>query len=464
VSDFSALNTAITGLYAHRQRIDTIGENIANIETPGYHRQRVDLQAIGTRYPGLFSGPGGQHGGVTADVQRVWDQLLDTSSKQNLARSNSLNTQADILTGVESEIGSLATNGLGNRLTALWNSFDDLANDPTEQSIRNVVLGNAEGVTSIMQAQSSALNQMRSNEVQRLELGVARVNELANRVAEMDATIVNGTAAGRPPHGLMDQRSQLLSELSGLTGATINYDGSGSSIVAIGGHVLISQAQVRPIELRSITDPALAPLGFNRIAITGATGREIALTGGSLHGGLSGVNTLVPDQRRALDSLAASIVTTVNNIHQTGAGLDGTSGRSFFDPAGVTAATIALSADVVGQPGNVAASDGSATLDNSVARALASLGTDPSGPSATHATMLADLGAQLSTMQGRADAASISYQQSEGNRQAAEGVNLDEELADLVSAQRAYEASARMVSAIDEMLDTLINRTGLVGR
>ena len=464
MSNFSGLSTSITGLFAHRQRIDTISENVANVDTPGYVRQRADLTSIDSRYPGLFSGAGGNNGGVSADVTRQWDELLDSAAKQALSRSSGLETQAQILDGIESELGSLESGNLAGKLQQLWNSFDDLANDPADLAVRNVVLGNVENVASELRAQAGGLDQLRDREVQRLTTGVDRVNELASTIAELDLGIAAGTASGSPPSGLIDQRDRLVTELTSLVSATVGYDADGQVRLSVDGHLLVGQGQARTIELATVPDPSLTPLGYDRLVVTSGNGRELNLTSGSLSGGLVGVNELVPQYRRALDDLAGSIVTSANTLHQAGTALDGSTGLSLFDPSALTATQIRISADIAGQPAKVAASDGSGTLDNSVARALASLGADPTGPSTEHAKMIADLGSQLATLQSRSEAASLSFDRAEGKRQSASGVNLDEELADLITAQRAYEASARMISAIDEMLDTLINRTGLVGR
>ncbi len=464
MSNFSGLSTSITGLYAHRQRIDTISENIANVDTPGYVRQRADLTSIDSRYPGLFAGAGGQNGGVSADVSRQWDELLDSAAKQALSRSSGLATQAAILDGIESELGSLEPGNLADKLQQLWNSFDDLANDPADLAVRNVVLGNVETVASELRAQAAGLDQLRAQEVQKLATGVERVNGLASTIAELDVGIAAGTASGSAPSGLIDQRDRLVTELASLVSANVGYDANGQVSVSIDGHLLVGQGQARRIELTTAPDPSLASLGYDRFVVTSSNGRELNLASGTLSGELVGVNELVPQYRRSLDDLAGSIVTSANALHQTGTALDGSTGLSLFEPSGLTATGIRISADVAGQPSRIAASNGSGTLDNSIARAMARLGSDPTGPSAEHAQMIADLGSQLATLQSRSEAASLSSERAEGKRQSASGVNLDEELADLITAQRAYEASARMISAIDEMLDTLINRTGLVGR
>ena len=148
MSDFSALNTATTGLHAHQKRINVIGENIANMETPGYHRQTTMLTAIDTQRPGLFSGNERQHGGVTAEVNRRWDELLDTNAKAGARPIGQPRDPGDRARGHRSRDSAHSARVSPPDFQELWNSFDDVANTPDDLAVRNVVLGNAEAVAS----------------------------------------------------------------------------------------------------------------------------------------------------------------------------------------------------------------------------------------------------------------------------------------------------------------------------
>jgi flagellar hook-associated protein 1 FlgK len=464
MSTFSGLPAAVSGLNAHRKRIDIISQNISNVDTPGYHRQITELRSISAGRAGLFSGPPGDHGGVDTSITRRWDQILDTNAKNERSRASSLEQQADSLSGLEERIGSFAAGGLADRLQTMFNGFDDLANDPQDLAVRNVVLGNADAVASAINLEGAAIDSARADAVERASKFVDDLNRLASNIAELDRNIVAGVATGDDPNGLIDQRDRLATELAGLADVQVGYETDGQIRMSLNGHNLVSDGQWRPIQLASTPDPALAPLGYERISVQSDSGRPLELRGGAIHGALVAANELIPDQLVSLDEVAASIVASVNALHTTGTGLDGSTGNNLFDPAGITARTVIVSDDVAGQPRRLGASDGSGPLDNSVARGLAELGTDPAGPAAQHAEVLTSLGNRVRLLNTSADTAALASGRADQALQSEVGVSLDEELADLVSAQRAYEASARMISAIDGMLDTLINRTGLVGR
>lgn len=464
MTDFSGLSAAITGLNAHRKRIDVISENIANVETPGYHRQVTNLDSVGSGRSGLFTGPAGAHGGVDVSVSRRWDQILDTNAKNERSRSSSLEAQADAMSSLEFNVGSFSGGGLSGRLQELFNGFDDLANNPKDLAVRNVVLGNADAVASALNLEAATVDNAHQSAVERATVFVDQVNSLAASIAQLDTDITAGVASGDDPNGLIDSRDRLATELAGLTDIIASYEEDGQIRLSLNGHNLVSDGQFRPVQLASVGDPALAALGYQRYELQSESGRTLELRGGAVHGTLVTANDLIPEQRRALDAVATNIATSVNALHTSGTALDGSTGNNVFDPTSTTAHTFAVSGDIAGDPLKLAASDGSGALDNSIASAIADLGTDQAGPAADHAQFLADLGNTVRLLNNSAETASLASGRADEALQSEVGVSLDEELAELVSAQRAYEASARMISTIDGMLDTLINRTGLVGR
>jgi flagellar hook-associated protein 1 FlgK len=183
------------------------------------------------------------------------------------------------------------------------------------------------------------------------------------------------------------------------------------------------------------------------------------------------ITDVVPRYRALLDDVANTLVTTVNAVHSVGYDQAGTTGRTFFTPAGVTAATISLSTDVVGQPSHVAAGapvlpgpTAPGPLDGEQARLMAALADSATGADSKYHAMITGLAVET---RGATQRAEIQDQVAESAIRDADSVgavSIDEEMAGLVAAQRAFEASARVFTVIDEMLQTLIERTGVVGR
>jgi flagellar hook-associated protein 1 FlgK len=168
---------------------------------------------------------------------------------------------------------------------------------------------------------------------------------------------------------------------------------------------------------------------------------------------------VIPGLSARLDAVAANLASVVNAQHALGYGVDGSTGRPFF--SGTTAATIAVA---ITDPAQVAISSSAGSLDSSNADLLADIGTSADGPDKDYQRMIADLGVASQTAARRADIQGNVTLQVDAARESESGVNLDEEMTNMLTYQRSYEAASRVMTAIDSMLDQLINRTGLVGR
>ena len=184
-------------------------------------------------------------------------------------------------------------------------------------------------------------------------------------------------------------------------------------------------------------------------------------------GHLGAVNSAVPQAVVDLDGVASRLVTGVNALHRTGHGLDAVAdvNLDFFDAAGTRAATIAVSADVAGRPGRIAAAVASGgALDSALAQSIAALATSTTGADAAYQSMIGRLAVSSQAADRRSRTQQDVARQADDARLSVSGVNLDEELTNLVAEQRSYEAAARLLTTIDESLDVLINRMGVVGR
>ena len=191
-------------------------------------------------------------------------------------------------------------------------------------------------------------------------------------------------------------------------------------------------------------------------------GHAALVTGGTAGGLLNTVNAVVPSYQQSLNTVAMQLKSDVNTLHSAGVGLDGSTGLNFFD--GTSAANISLSADVAGQPDKVAAgAAGAGALDGSVALQLSDLGQSTTGADAQYRALIANLGVDSQSVQRNSTMQDQVVTQIDASRTSISGVNTDEEMVAMVQYQNAYNASARFLTTIDQMLDTLVNRTGVVG-
>lgn len=465
MSYFSGLGTAASALHAHQTRIAVIGDNIANIDTPGYAAQRVELGALGSGNWGVFSGRALQHGVDVVGITRRRDELLENAARNSGSDAAMANAQAQSLQSIEAQLGPLREGSFSDQLNQFFNSFDDLGNEPNDPAARQVTLQRAEQVAGSLRSQWDLFTTARTDEIDRITDSVAQVNRLVDSIADLNLQVKAGSLNGQAPNSLIARRADQVAKLAELVDIDVVQDLTNELTINLDGVMLVSGGRPTHLRVDSTVDPALAPLGMERVTVNAPNGRELTIGTGALGGHLVTTNVTVPGLVEDLNAFANQFVADVNAIHSTGFGQDGATGRDLFSLTTGIAGDIEVSADVAGRPDFLGASaTATGTFDGTVAAQMAALGNAASGPTKLYDGFVAKLGAATERATFAADIASQSASHAQAGLDKAIGVSLDEELTELMSAQRAYEASARVITAIDEMLRTLISSTGLVGR
>lgn len=472
MSSFASLNTALSGLLTHRRALDVTGHNIANVDTAGYSRRRADLAATGQSVvPAMWSRTASPAGGVSmTGVTRIRDEFLERQALSAHGSSARLDVESTMLKRIEQTIPEPSDVGLAAQLGDFWAAWDDVANNPGSTAGRIAVLQQASTVASSLNRIAAEQRGLRDAAASELGALVSEVNAIARSIAELNGAVGRATAAGLDPHDLADQRDQLVVQLADRIGVTTRDGENGTIDVLLGGTSLVrgSHAEALQVAEPEPLGPPYAATLMNRVEVQWAIdGYPADVSAGRAAGLVASVNEHVPKAVTELDAVAAAMVASVNALHVGGQGLDPVAdvNLNFWDPAGTTAATIRLSADVAGQPSRVAAATlGAGALDTGVAQQLAALFSSPSGPGAAYESMVGRLAVETQAAARRADIGAQVAGRADDERLSVSGVNLDEELTALITTQRAYEASARLLSAVDQTIDTLVNRTGLVGR
>ncbi len=457
MASLSSLNTSFSGLNSQKRVLDVIAHNIANATTEGYHRQRAELQSLGrSATSGVFSGVSQSYGVDVSGVTRAYDVLLATRAVREDASRSAANMMKTSMATVEGVFPEPTDLGLAHQLDVFWGSWTDLANDPGGLASRTQLLENADGLVTNLRRSSNDLQAISDGATARMNTIAAQVNDLADQIGNLNRTI--GSSFGENLD-LLDQRDVLVGRLANLTGAVARPSDANGIDVYINGRAIVSGTIVQRV------DGTTGPLVWmsDNAAVNPTAGEAQALT--------AVINDVVPRYRARLDDIASTLVTQVNALHTTGYDQSGTTGRNFFDPANLTAATISLSIDVAGQPANIAAGApvlpgpvAPGPLDGEMARRLAALADSATGADTKYQSMITTLAVETRSAQGRA---SIQEQVADNAIRDADSVgsvSLDEEMANLTAAQRAFEANARVITAVDEMLGFLIERTGVVGR
>jgi flagellar hook-associated protein 1 FlgK len=460
-SSFGSINTALTGLYANRRGLDVSGQNIANANTQGYTRQRVNMQSVvGGSSAAMYARSDGLGDGVeVTNVQRLRNEFLEGRGHTEHATGSYLTNQASIYNAIEDSFGEPNDTALQAQFHDMWGGWADVANAPNDSAARSALLQQSATVVDGLHSAYGSLAAQWKDLRGEASAFSAEVNQTATAIAELNKNIVLAKASGATVNELEDQRDLHVMHLAEMVGATASKRPNGAVDVFIGGANLVSEFTPRALEVK----------GAQRLEDQATDGVQLqwkdtgapATAGGRMGAMVDALTGVIPGMVGKLDGVAKNLADTVNAAHTAAYGLDGVTGRPFF--SGTTASTIAV-AIPMDKPEQVGAAPTAGTFDGSVADLLSRSGEQPNGPDKAYQNMIADLGVASQTSGRRADIQGNITLQIDSAREAEAGVNLDEEMTNLLTFQRGYEASSRVLTTIDSMLDQLINRTGLVGR
>ena len=466
MSTFSGLSTALSALYAQRQGMDVTGQNIANANTTGYSRQRTDLQSVGgSPVPAMYATSNGVGSGVTvAGVDRVQDAFLETRGRVEHARNSYLSDQNQVYTEVQQAFNEPSDTGVQAQLTSLWSAWHDLTNSPGDQAVRAQVVARATTLADTLHSTHDALGSLFTTTRQQLDTYVADVNTTASQIATLNQTIVQATNAGLPSNDLADRRDSLVMHLSEIAGATAVAQSNGSMSVYIGGSSVVSGFTTRQIAAAGAQ--RLEDVGVSPVSLTWTdNGTPLSSQNGQLSSMMQTLGSVLPGYAAQLDGVAANLTSAVNTQHAAGYDLSGNPGGAFFvssdgTPINASNITVGITDPKLVAAAATTASGGGGTLDGSNADAIAGIGASVTGPDSAYRQLIANLGVAGQTADQQAGIQSSLTNAVDSARQAQSGVNLDEEMTNLISYQRAYEAASRVITTIDSALDTLINHTG----
>jgi flagellar hook-associated protein 1 FlgK len=426
---FTGLQTALSGLQAAQAAIDTTSENIANANTAGYTRQRVNLVENGSlTIPALTQQGGGTQLGTgvsLTDISRIRDQFLDVQYRaQNTATSNA-NTNASQLAQVQTAIDEPSSDGLQNVMSKFWSAWSSLGAAPTNPAAQQAVVDAGQTLASTFNAVSAQMQTVQTQAGQQyatLTGTNGQVQQDAQQIATLNAQITQATQAGQSPNALLDQRDNLVDDLSSLAQVSVSTGSNGAVTINFGdaSSPLVSGTTVTwPQTLTSAAGGQLGAL-LNLSSSTGPIGSMLS----------------------SLDNVAGTVISTVNALQPSSPFFSGTSAGTIAVSANASSIQASSSstsgADLAQAIGNLSGG----TADQSYAAFVAQVGDSVQAANSTQATQQAVLTA-------------VSNQ-----RQSVSGVSLDEEMTNLIQFQQAYQASARVMNAINSTLDTLINSVG----
>jgi flagellar hook-associated protein 1 FlgK len=460
----ATLSIAAQSLKNQQMGIQSTGHNLANVSTPGFSRQRVELV---TEHPsfegGLFLGQGAN----VAGIQRVVDHFVEAELLTLNRDIGTAEAEQQALAAVQEIFPT--TGGIDTALSAFFGALSDLANNPGGLTERVSVVGKANAVGASLRQARELLTSAQRNLDDELVSITNRVNLLTEQIAELNGQIVFSEVGGAQANDFRDQRQTRIQELVRLTGATVREEADGQATVTSNGLLLVSGQRAATLD-----SSAINAAGFRQLMFQGPDGLAFDATALLQTGKIAALLDMRDNRIQGiidrLDQIALMLVNSVNTQHAIGFNHNGAAGGDFFTPIPAVsgaAGVVQVDAAVASDPRLIAAASAANAVpgDNRNALALVNL------RSVTHAALgnltipdsflalVGDIGAQVESAQVGLDFRQSLLTQTEARRESASGVNMDEEMTKLILFQRAFEASSLLVRTADEMYGALIEMT-----
>jgi len=450
------LDIARRALSAQQLGMNVTGHNIANVNTAGYSRQRLVLEPNRPLKASFgYIGTGVNVQGIEASRNGFIDSEL-RSETQSLGRWA---MREQIFGELENVFNEPSDTGLSSLLGDFWDSWRELANDPDSGIARESVKQMSLSLVNKLNSQHNHLRNMQHSLNQEMEAEVSEVNAILTQIADLNDKIGSMNSDNLTVNDYRDRRSLLLEELSAYADVQVVEDINGMSTVSLGGQILVEKTSAYELGLteRIQNEMVVKDLSWKR------DGTPLSVTNGTLSAIVEMRDDTIPEMLNGLDVLALALVDQVNAVHAGGYDQNGSTGNPFFDTKTTGAGDIALDTTLLNDMSRIAASADASSGNGDIALQLSRLSDLPvlSDNSVSindyFSTMMGTMGVSAQEAQFMHENEILMVEHLHNEQSSVSGVSLDEEMANLIKYQHAYEAAAKLVSTVDEMLQTLVD-------
>ena len=488
MSTFFGLNIARLGMQAQQKALEVTAHNIANANTPGYSRQVAHMSPTSAQ---AYTQKGMLGSGVLVDqITRIRDEFLERQIRHEQHTLGQWEARSTYLSQIEQIFLEPTENGFNAVLSTFFDSWQELSLNPESSSARTALLENANLLLNAVKQTYNNLATVRDDITANIELKVQEVNSLAAQISDLNQQIAGLTAGNNEPSDLLDRRDLLLEQLAQIIDFDITTSVNGSVTVLVAGRPLVHESISYELALKPydpttgskpLTNP---PWNYAPEIVWAKDQRPAKLDNGEIYGLIQLRDDNLRQYMQDFESLTWGLVKAVNAVHQEGWDLYGAAGPEFF--TGDHLHTLQVNSELITDPGKIAAAlapqtDGPTPGDGSNAVRIAQLRSAAfrleSGETDLKQRLLLDNNHGTTTIEYfyRDTIARLGVDALESSRMtenqnsllelltnrrlAISGVSLDEEMANMVQFQLAYQASARFLVTLNEIYDTLINRT-----
>jgi flagellar hook-associated protein 1 FlgK len=457
----TSLNIATQSMLAEQGAIETTTNNIANSNTPGYSRQVPNLEEASIIQIGpLTFGTGVKLGSVTS----LRDAILDLRVNQETQQQGQLNAFLEGGQQIQALFNETSGTGLQTPLSAFFNSLSELASNPSDLTTRQNVITSAQNLATAFNQSSNNLTTLQRNTDLAVQQSVSEINSLTAQIAQVNQQVIAATKSGENAGPFQDQRQQLINQLSDYIDVSeVDTGDGGLTLTTTAGAALVVGNQ--SFALTTQANPASS---FQDVYANGADITS-QISGGTLAGQIQIRDQEIPSVQNSLNMLAYYLSTAVNNQNKLGYDLNGNAGGNLFTPLTQVQGAAANLNVATTDPTLIAASGTPGQYnagDNSNANALLALQNQNivagQTPLSYYSDLVFKIGNDVSTAQTTEQAGSQTLLQLQNLQGGVSGVDINEEAANLVRFQTAYQASAQVAAVINTLLQSTINMVGTI--
>jgi flagellar hook-associated protein 1 FlgK len=461
-SIYGTLNIGKVALSVQQMAIDVTGHNIANVNTEGYTRQRVEMSSTSiSGYQNLTMGAG-----VTVDdVERIYDKFIQNQISAGNEEYGFWEGMNNYLERVEIVFNEISGSGINQAMDDFWNAWNDVANNPSGYVERISLLSASNTLSMTINQAHENLTQLQEDISTDIAGSIEDINFKAAQIKELNQQILQTETNGSTSNDLRDKRDLLVNELAKMIDVTVTEDNHGNINISVGsGQPLVSGGS--SWKLATVSNPT--SLNQDLIVWKDKDGTTVEITddikSGKIKGMLEVRDNLISGYASKINELAETIINSVNTLHATGDDLNGDSGGLFFNAPDANDPAKFMSVAIDDTDLIAAAATSAGVGDNTAALAIAALQNDLTmGATATfsdfYQSFISEVGNSVRYASNNLSNQKAMVDQLANYRESISGVSLDEEMVNLVKYQHAYAAAAKLISTVDEMLDSLMSMT-----
>ncbi|MCB0731081.1 MAG: flagellar hook-associated protein FlgK [Ignavibacteriae bacterium] len=445
----SIFSIARSSLFAHQQALAVTSTNLANANNPNYSRQVAYFSTTPPDYRARFTFGSGV---AVEDVMRIRNSVTDNQIRMNNQEFYDASKRASVLSQIESLFLEPSEFGLSNLLTKFFNSWDEVALDPQSLALRTDVVQSAELLSEKIKSIYSGISQTKIDMYSEAKEMTANINTIIKQIHAVNKQIYEASVVNNDANDLLDKRDALLEELSQYVNINVSFDENNVANVSIGGVFAVDGLHHK--EFKIVKD------GDQLELFTTEDDVSATLSGGVLNGLLDTYNVELPKQLDTLDTLANTLMESVNAIHLKGYSLTDPPQTGFEFFTKYENGVLEINKDLVEDPFNLAISEDGTTGNNNIALELAKLKgetvIDGKTISEYYSDFITDVANEINLQSNNAESYSLVLSQLQQAKLEHSGVSTDEEMMNVMKYQRSYDAAAKLISVADDLLETLL--------